>query len=312
MNEVTYRFGGLEDGHDLPEQLALPTLQWVPAMSDAKRALDSAAAYRHGVLLLGPKGSGKSVGLRAGVGWFTSVQRQRAQSDSNYRQQHVVHVFADRDATYWDTAVNLMKKLNPRYSEKVCARKKDQNEIRKDVIETALTTHRTLIVVDDCEKASEGSLQFYRDLLAQAEEIDLGRQGGGDHQRAGGIGIVLSGTADIIGRPAIRAELNHRWSQRIQVPQIEHEECARVYQDWLPGLSAHIERVGKAAWKNEVISLLLPVRNRLSLRMLGIHTRLYVLLHARSHGSVRTLEDIAYSEPLFRKALSQVDGGEEK
>lgn len=305
MSDYTYGFGGLADGHDVPERFALKTLTYLPAMPAAKRAVDSAGARRKGVLLLGPGGAGKSAASRAARDWYNGIQRKKAEKDSNYRRQRLVTVFSGRGSGYWDTAVKLARQLDRRYTEKVRGRKKDQNEVRRDLIEMALNTGTTLLVVDDAEKSSEEELLFFRDVMAESEEMDLSRRGGDNGQSAAGVGIVLVGHPDLIGRSPVKGELGRRWSQRIDVRQIRPEECGGIYRDWLPGLTPYIRRLGEESWTNYVSSLLRPLKGTLSVGFLETHTRLYVLKYARHHRDIPEVGGIDFDEHLFEKAFHE-------
>jgi hypothetical protein len=259
------------------------------------------------VLLLGPKGSGKSYAVRHALEWFTNIQREKFERENNYRKLRHLKYLADRDTTYWDSAANLAKRLNPRFSGKVGTRKKDKNEVRRELIETALTSNHVLTVFDECENCSPESLLFPRDLLSQSTEIALDRLGEGTDQSAQGLGVVLVGTPDIENVPAVREELGHRWSEVIRVRQITPEECPDLYEAWLPGFQEHIHEMGRQAWKNYISSLMRTAGNGLCLRLVKNHVHGYILDYTRKNAGTAALPHVKLDGGLFEHCWNKAN-----
>lgn len=301
MDGITYTFGGLDPSGSFSENLRLPILRDLGAITLARQAFDTVAATRKGIVLQGIKGSGKSLAIREAASWFSQTEKKKRKADNAYRIRTVAVLETIRDANYRETGVQVATALAGYYRDRVHNRKKDANEVRADVVQILLTQRVALLSVDEGERCSDATLRFLRDLMADTQAADSNAYAEEGWAGAGGVGIVLVGTESIGKRVAKTNEAGQRWTNIIQVPPLSLDDSVRVYAEWLPGLRDHAKSIGAKEWKNYIGSLICR-GTPISFRIIENHVRGYVHLYTRMHDGITEREQIAFDRPLFEMA----------
>jgi hypothetical protein len=303
METFSITLGGMDPSQHVAEDLGLPIIPDVGAVVRCREALDAAAATRRGLLVVGPKGVGKGIGVSLATQWFADVEKAKASLDDSYVRRKVLRIRDVRDATYRETAVNVARQLSKRYQDRVRGRKKDPNEIRADVVNLCLARNYVALVLDEAERCSDATLLFVRDVMADAEEVASDRIEG-DQSHAAGVGVVIVGdpsVEDAIGRTN---EGGERWARRLEVPPLAPQQVVHVYSVWFPGFATHVQAVGDEAWETYLSSLI--CRGPVSFRLLENHARTFVLYMTRSKASVSSREDVPFDRALFELSWEQV------
>lgn len=307
MVEYTRTYGGLAENQHLAEELEFPIVDSLDGIPKGRQAIDTAATQRRGILLIGPQGSGKSEGMRQGLDWFTDFEKQKYEKDNSYRRRKILRIRGPRDASYRDTGVFMAKKLSRRYSDRVRGKKKENNEIREDLMQLCLKTHHVVLILDEAEKCSNDSLAFFRDLVADAQEEDDGATGANGGRKQVGIGLVLTGTPDLEQRIIRNREAGQRWAGSIHTELPDIDDLIVLYHAWFPAFAPHVEEVGKAAWKNYLSSLIMRGEDGVSLHLIRNQAVQYVLTTARLFGTVKDVKSIPFKRELFEAALEEAD-----
>jgi hypothetical protein len=296
--------GGLDPAQHVAEDLALPILPSLGAVTLCKLALDTAATLRRGVMVVGPKGVGKTVGLHLAYEWFAALEREKRQLDNAHRPRRVLRVHGLRNTSYRDTALLLARKLSKTYDDRVRGRKKEPNEVRADFLQLCLKQNYAVLILDEAENCSDAALLLLRDLMADAEEEDPTRYRMAGATTAAGLGIVVAGDRPIEERLGLTNEASERWVNVIRVDLLTPEDVIGVYSTWFPGFTPHIESIGPDVWANYLSSVVCRGQH-VSFRLLENHARMYVHYTARSNAEVRALHDVAFDADLFQFTLEQ-------
>lgn len=311
MAEFKLNFDDLDPSQHLAEEFELAQVEGLEALGAARRALDSAANSRTGVLLIGPKGSGKTHAVEGALEWFDELEREKRRLDSTYVRRRILEVPTVHGTSYWNTAVRIAEALNPRYQARKRGLKKDKNKILEEVTERLLKAGRSVIVVDEAEECTDETIQFFRDLIAEAEKKDPKRRESSGARKAAGIGVLLAGTDDLAASILSSEEAGQRWSQKISVDRPTADHLPQIYDTWFPGFGTHVEAVGRAAWTAYLSSTIARGR-KISLHVLTNHARLYVLYMVRRYQSIRSAEAIPFEQGPFEAAYEQVAWGSNK
>jgi hypothetical protein len=290
------------------EELALPIIDALGAVGACRRAIDLAAASRRGVLVVGSKGCGKTIGLARAREFFSDLERERRALDSSYaiRRTELFSLISPTD--YRGTAVMVAKKISPTYSDRVRGRKKDVNEIRIEVAQLCIKQRIAVLLVDEADHCSPETIGFFRDLMAQGESADDSRFAGNGGTRAAGVGVVLVGTDDLEKTVIASSEAGHRWATALEVGMLDVEQVKRVYSEWFPRFAEHVSAVGDLAWTNYLASVVCrgqPV----SLRTLENHTRIYVHGCLRGDRSLYGIRDVPFRKQLFESTATEAAWG---
>jgi hypothetical protein len=305
MENFTFRLGGLADEQHVAEELELPLIKNLGAVTACKKALDRAATTRRAVTVLGPKGMGKTIGLRLACDFFASLERAMQERDSSYRLRRVLRLRAARGASYREMAVHLAKQLNPAFSDRVRGRKKEQNEIRTEILGLCLKQQYAVIAIDEGEVYSDESLLLLRDLMADSEDEDPARFRSPDTTAAAGVGIVIVGTDDkFLDRLSVTGEAGERWSLVIRVATLKPAAVRNVYAAWFPGFAEYIATVGEPTWE-AYLSSLIARGGDVSFRQLENHARAYVHYLARTSEGCTNPRELPFNRHLFELAAEE-------
>lgn len=302
MSDRMISVGGLDPAHAIAERLELPLLAGIGATSVCFQAVDTAATLRRGVAIIGPKGSGKSVGLEAAIRLFRDIERVKKEEDATYRPRGLLHSQLLPRADYRDTALGIASAMAKTYSERVRGRKKTNPEVLNDVVQLCRAQKKTVLVLDEVEECTDATLLFLRDLMSGVEQLDRRHEDG--PSRASGIGVVIVGDASLQQRLEANLEAMHRWVTTLEVPVVTPDAVASLLLHWFPGFAAHVSEVGFEAWKNYVGGAFGGL-GRLNLRMVENASRLYALHITRRNADIQHQGQIPFDYPYFEKAIEE-------
>lgn len=305
MNDVPV-IGNLDAAQHFAEELALPIIESLGAIARVREAVDVAATHRKGVVVSGPKGSGKGVAIERAIDWFRECERAKHREDATYRRRRILRVGESlRGTKYRETGVLLCRALDRGYSDRVRRSLKDSNEIRNDFVQLCLRGHFSVIVLDEAERCTDDVLLFLRDFLTDAELQDTARGRVAGAKTASGIGVVVVGTEAIHARVLQSNEAGERWVQAIKVPGLDLEGVERALEAWFPAFAPHIESIGRENWRTYLASALLRGES-VSFRTLENLARAYALVLARHKVPVSQREIVPFHQECFELALSKV------
>jgi hypothetical protein len=112
--KYTLDLGALSEGADMLESFELPVLDHLGAVALCRQALDECVTYRRGLALVGPKGSGKTLGITSARRWVAGVQRERRAADNSLRVMKVARFPGLRIKTEREVARLLARALSLR------------------------------------------------------------------------------------------------------------------------------------------------------------------------------------------------------
>jgi type II secretory pathway predicted ATPase ExeA len=119
-------------------------------------ALDQVATQRRGVVVLGPKGCGKSLALRHALGEFAALERARERRRPRYRRRRVLQVRGIRADRYVDAAVVLLREVSGTSPQvRVHGRLKKHDELLLELVLQLLEQRYAAVVVDEAELLSD-------------------------------------------------------------------------------------------------------------------------------------------------------------
>jgi hypothetical protein len=305
MNEVPV-VGNLDASQHFAEELALPIIESLGAIARVREAVDVAATHRKGVVVSGPKGSGKGVAIERAMEWFRECERAKHREDATYRRRRILRVGESvRGTKYRETGVLLCRTLDRGYSDRVRRALKDPNEVREDFVQLCLRSHYSVIVLDEAERCTDDVLLFLRDFLTDAELQDSARRRVDGAKSAAGIGVVVIGTEAIHNRVLQTNEAGERWVQALKVSGLDLHGVEQALAVWFPGFAPHIEKVGRENWRAYLASALLR-GDHVSFRTLENLARSYALVLSRHQVPVSCRESVPFHQSLFELALSKV------
>jgi type II secretory pathway predicted ATPase ExeA len=301
MSEIVLRLGDLDPSQHAVEELELPVLTDTKSVAECKKAVDSAAAWRSGVVVMGPKGAGKTVGLEQAEIWFCDLERKKQALDAAYRPRRVLRVTTLREMDYRASAVHLAETLSPRYSDRYRGRKKTDADVKKDLVTNLVKLNYAVLIVDELERGTDDTLVLLRDLITDCNAEAPERYTSSNAKKSAGLGVVIAGTPE--ERLVRMEEAGERWSAQYLVPQVDHVLATRVYLTWFPGFQAHVEAVGSEYWSNYLRTLLWQAQPP-SFRLIENHAKAYAWLTLRSARAPTHASDIHFNRDVFEKALN--------
>lgn len=309
MSELI-RLGGMDDHQHVAEDLCLPILAHLSAHARVMDAMDHMATTRRGLGVVGRKGVGKTVGLRAALKNFEETERQKLALDASYQRRTILELPNIRAKTYRDAIIVVLKFLaGSSFATSARGRRKTDDELREEIVHYCLDQKVVGLCLDEAENAQPGTLILLRDIMSDAERLDLTGQNVGG-QRSAGVGVLLLGTHPLAHRLRRSAEAGERWVQLVTVGRIRSGIVAEVYEAWFPGFAEHIATVGRPVWLKFLEASVSEGRS-VSLRLLENHARLYFRRMVRKDDSIRSRESTGFSERVFLWTLGEVCWGED-
>jgi type II secretory pathway predicted ATPase ExeA len=303
MASFTIQLGGLSNAQHVAEDLELPILPSLGAVTACWQALDTCATARSGLTLIGPKGAGKTAGIKHACNAFREMEREKRRLHEAYRVRKVLHFGEIRCKTDREIALVLARRLDPRYSERANGQKKTVTQIRGDVVSACLRQQYAVVVVDEAESFSDDALQFLRDLLRDSRD-NAPVTSMPEASAPRGLGILLIGDDTFDPRARLGREAGHRWSRVVTIERPGIRQVAEVYGTWFPGLHDHVGKVGVEAWST-YLSSVLARGGPLSLRHIENHAKAYAHYMVRSDPSISHQAEIGFNRHLFELAAEE-------
>lgn len=304
------------------EQFSIPALDGLsaimPGLDLACHALREAADHRTGILLLGPKGAGKTTAIdRARRMLQEEEQTLLARMPETYRPRQFLYLHGLSAKTPRELLVALLKEVSPGLRERQHGSRKSDDLIRAELVAGLLNKHYAVLILDEAEYLAEHCLDMLRKIMADAAAKDPRRvveSVAGEAYRAAGVGIVLVGTPKLGDAVRMNTDAGLRWSGCHLLPLLEPTGIGAVYRAIFPRFAAHIATVGEPAW-DEFMATHVARGRALPIGVLAMHARRYfTLLSDASLGSaeeIRTREATPFLREVFLMALSQTEWPQE-
>lgn len=294
--------GGLDPETRFLEELRLPYDTRLPAVQYFRDALQKAIAERKGEILIGEKGTGRTMARQYVIKEFEAGEKEKHAADAAYRLKLVRAIECPRSRDELDVLDQIWKAVNgmpmPRRNGKHA---RSYEDLRDQLLESILSLNVVALVVDEAEFLSEEGLGVLRDLVSMAESRASGRNSEVGYCAAG-LGVVLLGTPELSARLAAHAELSHRWTRILQVPPVPNADLHDLYLSFLPS-AADWAVADMPSWK-VLISQRLWRGADVPVRLVENHVREYIRfqyngLAARGKAEGLTLATIPFDESLF-------------
>lgn len=303
----TVEIGAIDPDDPFRTPLSLPFIPGLDSLALMSDALDQAANERKGVIVVGPKGVGKTIALRYALDRRLEAEWAKRDLDASYYPRQVVLLRSIRARRYRDVLGALYNELmGHEWTDRAHGRAKSDDTLRKELIKHLADERRVVIAVDEAETLTPEAINALRDLIAEAEDRDVDRFGDGTITAAG-VGVLLVGADNgFRGRIAASDEAGHRWVRIVTLEPLDASDIAGVYPTLLPGFRAHVQRIGDAAWAAYVTRVVSHER-RLPIRALENHVRLYYrLLTGTDHG-VTSPGTAYFHQDLFEFTWGETD-----
>jgi hypothetical protein len=302
----TITIGNVDPSSTLLESLTLPVLSDLGAAADLIEAIRHATNFRTGVLVSGPKGTGKSLGLAQAYRAFLRAEKLRAENDKRLGERKVV-LFGALSA---HTRGEMIRELYRRELGEVdwkTARRGDAG-LLEELIGTWKEKNVCVVVFDEVENLPAAALDVCREILTTAAPAHEDRIDDQGRFRSDGIGVVLIGTPEVARRLMRTKEWGERWARHIEVPALPSDMLPAAYAAYLPALRAEQERRGAAAWAAFIREHIAPYHNG-SLRRLQTHVHCYATLYADNAPTApQSAEEIGFDEDLFLASMLEMAG----
>jgi hypothetical protein len=306
MSRQTLTIGGIDEAAThLLENLPLPVLEDIGAVSWIADALAQAAKERRGVVCLGPKGAGKTIALDLAVERFKEGEREIQQRSAKYRRRRVLHLRTLRGEKPRDVVVTIAKAITGRAPAlKVRGRTKTPDELFEELVTHLRNQRVAVIVIDEAETLSDAALSILRDILSLAESTSKAR-----YTKAGtvpaGVGVLLVGTWELHPRMMSDLEAGERWARVQTIGQAAAEAVPQIYRRLFPAFERFAALIGDAAWEHFILGHV-SQGHELSLRLIENHTRAYARRMVNLDPEVRSVEAIPFNEEVFLFTLAEV------
>lgn len=307
MSPRSLSLGGLDEATHLIEGLRLPIIENLEVRRWMDDALLQATAERKGVVVVGKKGTGKTIAVQKAVHAFEDAERTKEEEDAKYRRQRVVVVQSPRAKGRTDVIGVLWKAVTGtdmvRHRR---GRRKPDDDLLQELVHQLLGQNITALVLDEAENLSPAALEVLRDVISRAESTSEGRLSrDGTEYAAAGVGVVLVGTPRLTPRLSESEEAGHRWVRFRSVDTLKPEQAADIYRRYLPAFDERAEQVGEDAWQ-EMIRVQVCVGHRVPIRTIENHVRAYVRRMALDDPEISSVEEIPYDEEVFGFTLSEL------
>lgn len=238
------------------EDLAIPALDDVaPLRSNYARAHSAmmrAVQHRTGVLVVGPKGVGKTTAVDRALRQHRDEEQQLASAlPGEYRERRVLHVHGLNSRTGRELLMSMLKVVSPGLRDRALGMRKTDDDLRAELVTALLNKSYALIVCDEAEYLSDRAIDQLRKIMADAAERDTRRvvvDAGQEAYRAAGIGVLLVGTAAVLDVVRRDPDAGHRWSEVVEMEDLAPDVLSACYLAVFPGFRAHVDDVGNAPW----------------------------------------------------------------
>lgn len=300
--------GGFGDDEPKAEELALPPHPEFGPLARMRDAFDQGLVLRRGIVVVGPKGAGKTIAVRISLEQFGVAERKRNERDGRYIPRRVLHMRAIRGKTYRDGLVVLLGRVTGgAFSTSARGRRKTDDELREEFLHYCFGQNIVLLVFDEVEFAAPPFFDLMRDIMSESEDTDPKRLQA-DGIRASGIGVVLVGTPIIATWLARTQEAGQRWAGVVAIGDVKPEVAHQIYEHWFPGFAPHITSVGRKAWEQFIAKHVTSGRP-VALRSLETHARRYFRRLVRKDLAITSREAAPFNDKVFLLALKESGWG---
>jgi hypothetical protein len=300
------------------EDLTIPVLDGVPSMQQItvqmQQALSRALQLKTGILVIGPKGVGKSTALdRAFRSHRDGEHQLMAKLPGEYRERRVLRAHGLNSKTGRELLISLLKEVSPGLRDRSLGMRKSDDDLRAELVSALLNKHYAAVVFDEAEYLNDRAVDQLRKLMADAAERDARRvvvENGREEYRAAGIGVLLVGTKAALDVVRRDADAGHRWSEVVELETLAPDAVGDCYLEIFPAFRAHAEEIGLGAWR-EFCANHVAVGRRLTVDRIVLHTRRYYDTYLSSD-LADALPSIAREHVPFNRVLFlySLDNGE--
>jgi len=306
MATQTLTIGGIDDAATrLLEDLTLPLLDDIEAVSWMADALMHAIKERRGVICVGSKGSGKTVALDLAIARFLASEREIKRASAKYRRRRIVHLRTVRGEKPRDVLTAIFRAATGHApAMRIRGRMKTIDELTEEVITTLSAQRVALIVVDEAETLSASAVGVLRDILSVSESTTEDRYTAGG-KRPAGVGILLVGTWETYARMSKDDEAKERWARVQEIGAPTGYVVADIYRRLFPAFEDHARIIGVEAWDTFIHAHVSQGRE-VSLRLIENHIRAYARRMLHLTPEIRRAEQFTFNEEVFLYTLSEV------
>jgi hypothetical protein len=267
--------------------------------------LDQAIAERKGIVVVGAKGSGKTVALASAIEEVRKLEQATADEEQR-PEQRILEVQSPRAETrravigaIWQDVFGMQQLQRARN------RTKSDDVLLEELVEQLIQQNVAVLVFDEAECLSDEGVLVVRDIISRAERLGRDRRYVEGTYRPFGVGVVLVGTDELHAALKASGELGQRWVRIVEVGLLEPDQVARVYRDFLPGFRAYAESVGEAAWR-DFVRLRVCMGAPMPIRLIENHVRGYVRRIAAAEPDIASIDDVPFDEQLFFMTLDEI------
>jgi len=238
------------------EELRIPALDAVHAMgavlASTQDALNKALQLKTGILLIGPKWSGKSTAVGRAIRLLRDEEeRLLAAMPEAYRVRRVLTTHGLQSKTAREFLLALLQKVSPGLRDRHLGMRKDDDTLRHELVSALLNKNYGVIVCDEAEYLNDRAVDQLRKIMADATERDDRRVvvgPDGESYKAAGVGVLLVGTSKLLDVVRGDADNGHRWSEAIHVDTLPPNAIGTCYQAIFPAFGHHITSIGVDEW----------------------------------------------------------------
>jgi thymidine kinase len=264
------------------EDFTIPVLDGVAAMQQltvkTQQALSRALQLKTGVLIIGPKGAGKSSALDRAIRAHREGEQQLvAKMPGEYRERRVLRAHGLNSKTGRELLFSLLKEVSPGLRDRSLGMRKSDDDLRAELVSALLNKNYSAVVFDEAEYLNDRAIDQLRKIMADAAERDARRvvvENGREEYRAAGIGVLLVGTKAVLEVVRRDADAGHRWSEVVELETLAPDVVCDCYTEIFPAFRAHVDDVGLAAWR-EFCANHVAVGRRLTVDKVVLHARRY-------------------------------------
>lgn len=311
LGQIDHATSLLIERFSIPELEPLVPSLTMPAL--AREAIDEAVTHRHGVLLVAPKGAGKSHAIDAALAQFERDEDYMCeQMPETYHRRNVIKVLGMTARTPREVYLHLLGRTSPGFRDRQYGSRKSDDQLRTELLKSLQHKNFCLLVFDEGEYLVPASLDALRKLLAESTLHDPSRrvtgEDGGTAYMAGGVGIVLVGTPEMERVVHASTEAGNRWARAIRGQLLDDEHVAHVYRAIFPGMRASPDVADFERWR-AFIQGHVTIGARWSLHQIEAHARRYyrfVVQHLANTGATEPRrEEVPFQRDLFLFTLRE-------